>query len=113
MDQELPVFTSALSYEAVTVSSTSKALTLTKYRAVSAGGQTHMNARIAFITLDGAIETNVIRWTVDGTAPVASTTGHVLQPGQTLVIRGFGNIVNFRAIRDLSTDCKLQVTYFV
>ena len=106
---ELPVFDNTIAFETLTVSSTSKALTAAKYR--NAGEGNFKDARVALITIDGTAGTNDIRFTTDGTAPVAATTGHLAQAKKPLVIRGFGNITNFRAIRE-SSDATIHVSYY-
>jgi hypothetical protein len=113
-------FGNTFAFETLTVSSTAggKALTSTKYSTKTvpnsqANAAIGRNAKIAIITLDGAAGTNDIRWTTDGTAPVATTTGHLYQSksAEPLVIYGMSNIVNFRAIREGGADGVIQVTY--
>ncbi len=113
--QSIPVFTQAIGRETKTVDNTAGGvgLTATVYKDKDGGGQFKQDARIAFITIDGDIETNDIRWTVDGTAPVAGTTGHLAQAGDVIELKGFGNITKFRAIREGASSGTLQVTYFI
>jgi hypothetical protein len=42
-------------------------------------------------------------------APVAATTGFLIQPGQTITITG--TLKNFRAIRETATSASLRVQY--
>ena len=60
----------------------------------------------AFCTL----ETGPVRFTLDGTAPT-TTTGHLMNIGDTLTIRNAFDIQNFRAIRTTATSGELFVTY--
>ena len=84
-------------YEAVTVAGTSKALT--------AG--TYSTRRYALIT----VETAPIRFTLDGTPPVAATTGHLVYAGDQIELDSNEDITSFRAIRETATSATLQVTY--
>lgn len=56
------------------------------------------------------LETGPIRFTLDGTAPT-TTTGHLMNAGDTLTIRNAFDIQNFRAIRTTATSGELFVTY--
>jgi hypothetical protein len=87
-------------YESVTVSSASKALTAGTYGA---------GVKKALITC----ETNSIRFTLDGVqVPTSAGVGHLLYPGQPLVLENRYQIVKFRAVRASATDATLKVTYF-
>ena len=94
----IPGYGEVIGYEALTATGTKAALTATKYikqADVAAGHmQRPMTARVAVISLSVAN----IRWTSDGTAPVAATTGHTLIAGQTLILEGAGKIAKFQFI---------------
>lgn len=51
-----------------------------------------------------------VRFTIDGTAPVADTTGVRLAQDDSVEVWGTGALVNFRAIDDGGT-AKLEVVY--
>lgn len=109
-------FSSAFGNEKVTIDATAGGIGLTAatYRTVEGLGATPRSAQNAFITLDGTAGTNDIRYTVDGTAPVATSRGHLFKAGSSepLIVKGFGNIVKFRAIREGGASGVIQVTYF-
>lgn len=104
-----------IGYETVTVSNTAKQLTEAKFTNYSLTGlavptdQALANARCAFITVEA---TNGLRYTFDGTDPVAATTGHLLAGGGSLAIYGYTNIKNLKMIRDGGSDAAIQVSYF-
>ena len=56
------------------------------------------------------VETATCRYRFDGTAPT-STVGHLLVPTQSLVLEGYSQMNNFKAIRTGDTSAKIQVTY--
>ena len=66
-----------------------------------------MNAHRAVITCEG----DQIRFRYDGTAPT-STVGHILNPGDKLILEGRSNILSFRAIRSsaATADATLAIT---
>ncbi len=55
------------------------------------------------------LETGQIRYTMDGTAPNATTIGHILDVGQPLILT-HGDIQNFKAIRTGSNSGTLIIT---
>lgn len=83
-----------LSHEALAVSST--AVSLVNGDAAS----------YALVTVDS----NTIRFRIDGVDPTAST-GHALAAGGTLELIDREQVRRFRAIRE-SADATLRVTYF-
>lgn len=103
---ELPTFDNTIGFETLTVAGTVGTLSASEYI------DGFKDARAALITLDGTAGTNDIRFTTDGTDPVATTTGHKLVAGKTLIIRGFGNISKFKAIREGGTSGVIQVSYY-
>lgn len=60
----------------------------------------------AFIT----VETNAVRFTVDGTLPTASV-GHLLSPGDTLDLESKDEVNEFQVIRQGAADATLFVTF--
>jgi len=82
-------------YESLTVSSTAVALTEAKAQL----------AQEAIVS----VETDQVRYRLDGTAPTSSE-GHLLEAGDYLVLRGYGQVNSFQAIR-VTTDATLRVTY--
>ena len=85
----------ASSYEAITVSSTAIGLT------------PPTNADSAFIS----IETDAIRYTVDGTTPTAAI-GHPKAAATELNLESKKELTAFQAIR-VTNDASLKVTYFM
>jgi len=57
------------------------------------------------------VETAPVRYLCGGGAPVAGTTGILLNPGDELELDSNEDIASFRAIRETSTNGKLQVIY--
>ena len=92
IDQE-----TAFSFQTLTVSTTAVSLTATV-------GQ--LNSHRAIITVEDA----PIRFRYDGTAPTSSV-GHVLYPGDKLILEGRANISQFRAIRSGNVDATLSISH--
>jgi len=88
--------------ETLTVANSVQVLTASKYKDSNTSG----GATDAFITL----ETAQIRYYYDGTTPT-STTGHILDVGGTLVLRGQNQMSQFKCIRTGSTSGVITVTY--
>ena len=105
---EIPVFGNTLAYEKINADGTVKTLTSANYRNVG-----RIDARAALVTIDGdAAEPDGIRWTTDGTDPVATTTGHFQPAASALVIRGFSNIARFKFTRESGNSIDIHITYF-
>ena len=60
----------------------------------------------AFLTF----ETAQCRVRLDGTSPT-STVGHLYNPTQSLLLEGYSQLNNFKAIRTGDNSAKIQVTY--
>lgn len=108
--------------ETLTVSNTVKTLTSAVYNSAVHGGNQNGNfglkATGAIITIDTA---GGIRFTTDGTAPVAGTTGQLAANSGTITapagpnvitLESYQAIVAFKAIRDAAADIQIQVEYF-
>lgn len=91
----------AYNQERVTVAATSIGLTASTIEPSGA-----IPARQVVVT----IETAQVRCLWDGTAPT-STTGHVFDPTDTILVEGLPNIKNLRCIRTGATSGVLQVTF--
>jgi hypothetical protein len=65
------------------------------------------NAHIASVT----VETDSIRFWVDGTNPTSSV-GHEIAADAGFLVCGLNSIINFRAIRSGAGDATLRVSYF-
>lgn len=89
-------------FEQITVSTTEKTLTASKYKESSTIGGAHC----ALVTNSGAS----IRYTYDGTTPT-STVGHLLPDGGNIVLTGQNQMASFQAIRAGSTDSVITITY--
>jgi hypothetical protein len=57
-----------------------------------------------------SVESARCRYRIDGTDPT-DTVGHILDPMDTLILEGYSQLNNFRAIRTGATSGTLQVTY--
>ena len=106
---EIPTERSAMGFEEISVDATAIGFTQAEWR--SAPGLNARSAYVAVVTLTGTAGTNDIRWTVDGTTPTG-TLGHILVAGDSLIIKGTGNITKFRAIKDGATAGTISVSYF-
>ena len=88
--------------ETLTVANSVQVLTPTKYKdSATSGGSTD-----AFITL----EQGQIRYFYDGTTPT-STTGHILDIGGSLILRGQNQMEQFKCIRTGTTSGVITITY--
>ena len=100
-------YADAYDYEAITVSNTAIGLTATKVRpSAAANTPAHGGAFEVFIS----VETNAIRYRIDGTDPTASE-GHPLAAGDKLTVTGHNNIRRLKMIRQ-SADAAVKVTFF-
>ena len=91
-------------YEELTITNAS-AVGFTSSKLEPTGGD---KARVAYCRLDPG--TGPIRVRMDGTDPT-TTVGMQVQSGETLTIRGSGNLKRFRAIATSATIVKLCVHY--
>jgi hypothetical protein len=101
------------SYESLTSTTAVKTLTATKYRVVSVLGSGSPAHTVATVIAEEAlvtVETNSIRWTVDGTTP-STTVGHLAAAGDVIDLEGFDAIRKFQFTR-ASADGAIHVTYF-
>jgi len=89
----------AFAYEDITVD------TAIGFTAATIAPATFGPAHRAFVT----VETDQIRWTVDGTTPT-STKGHLAEVGDYIEIEGIANIKAFRAIK-VTNNATLRVSY--
>jgi len=97
----------AAKYESITIDGTTKTLTAINYKPTT-GPYNGMEASSVLIT----VETKPIRFTVDGTTPVAATTGHLLQVGDTLHIEGFTDIKRAKFTEEAAGENgTIRVTY--
>lgn len=90
----------AFAYESITVTDSAKSLTSGTY---TDEGEA---ATRAFITAEDA----QMRYRYDGTTPTDSE-GHLLNPMDSLVLKGSSNIKNFKIIRKSTTNGTIRVTY--
>lgn len=102
--------------ETLTVSNSVKQLTASVFDGVTSNNQEwsqkgikRRKARVAKIYVDTA---NSIRWTKDGTAPVAATTGALGRQFDVIYLESYAEITHFKAIRDGGTDSSIQVEYY-
>lgn len=105
----------AVDFETITVSNVAIGVTASKLTSVltrnaNSGEQSYVEVR----RLDEAlftVETNPIRFRLDGTDPTAAI-GHLLNAGDSLVVTGFGNLSKLRFIRQGAADGTVQATYY-
>ena len=93
----LPLFYSPLGFQKLTVSSSAVGFTLPS-----------VVPTIRAVTV--TVETNSIRYRLDGTDPDTST-GHLLYDGDVFDITNVNSILAFKAIA-VSSDATIQITYF-
>mgnify|MGYP001594427290 CR=1 FL=1 len=94
----------ATAFEQITVSSTSVGLTTSNYDLTNAD----LSRRTKRVVC--SVESNAIRFRVDGTAPTASV-GYPVTAGQQIIIDKPNDIENFRSIRQ-SADATLSCIYW-
>lgn len=97
-------------FEKLTVSSVSVGLTSSKYNVTQSTDSlgNSIGRKIAkFATI--TVEADQIRYRLDGTAP-DSTTGHLLNVNDVLMLSSEDDIRNLRMIR-VTTDATIQVSY--
>lgn len=86
-------------FETITIASLAKGLTTSKL-------SSNPKPKKAFIT----IETARVRYRTDGTDPT-DTVGHIADPMDSIILEGYSQLNNFRAIRTGATSSTFQVTY--
>lgn len=91
-------------YEAITVN-TEVGFTAGKIRPTS-GKFKDQTCQAVFCTL----ETDDIRFTLDGSTTPSSTTGHRLYAGENLTLTNANDIANFKCIK-VTTNASLRVTF--
>lgn len=57
------------------------------------------------------VETASIRWTIDGTTPVAGGPGHLAAAGEVIELHTEAEVRGFRAIRETGTSAVLRCSY--
>ena len=96
-------------HEPITVSTVSIGFTAAKI--IVSDGQPNdpkrRFAKSAFVT----VESQPIRCRWDGGAPVGGSSGHLLNPGDSIEFTGEGTIKKVRFIRDGGVDATIRVTY--
>ena len=92
-------------YEAITVTNAAIGFSKAKISPTS-GLFSGMDCREVFCTL----ETDSVRFTIDGSTTPTDAIGHLLTSGQNLTLRSVNDIKNFRCIR-VTTDAALKVSY--
>jgi hypothetical protein len=103
----IPEFGEPFGYEQLTATPAVATLTAAKYKnSAKSTTERPLTARVCVIALSGAN----IRFTMDGTDPVAATTGHILAAGQTLIFKGAGKITKFKFVEESGTPV-LDILY--
>lgn len=93
----------SVDFETITVDNTSGGVSLTSSKV-----NTTPPRKKAFITAESA----QIRYRFDGTAPTASV-GHLMNPMDSLVLEGFFQMNNFKAIRVGANSGTIMVSYLI
>lgn len=102
-------YTPTMGMEKLTVSNSVKQLTFAKHTVQSSTApDSRKCAKSVLISVEGY----GIRFTTDGTAPVAATTGHPAEAGATFTVNGYQNIVALKMIRETGSDATVTATYF-
>ncbi len=102
----------AFAYEAITVSNTAIGVTAATAfpRLVTGTGGYAVSQDNGAEEAVFSVETDNVRYTLDGTVPTASV-GHLLLPNDILTLVGRDAIRKVKFIR-VTTDASLKVTYF-
>lgn len=100
----MPEYADPQQSEMITVSTAVKTLTSTKYQPNTGAPQVFFT----YISVNGAD----LRYTMDGTAPVGGSIGHILYDGDSIFINGKEAAMNFKCIRNAAVDVLLAATYF-
>lgn len=96
----------ATDFETITVSNVAIGFTASKILQNESGGFKRRCTKALF-----TVETNSIRFRMDGTAPTA-TVGHLMAAGDSFLVTGDVNIPNMKLIRQGGADGTVMVTYF-
>lgn len=98
--------------ETLTVTNAVKQLTQTLYdNTAGITSARNLQRKAGSVTIENT-SANALRYTEDGTTPVAATTGGLLAQGDVLELESYAAIVLFKAIREGASDAVLEVTYF-
>jgi hypothetical protein len=102
----MPDYPNPGTFEMITVSNAVKTITaaiITPVTGVCAGLQ-------PFYALI-SVSADAIRYTMDGTAPVAATTGHLMAAGDSMMVSGKQAMMKLKMIRETG-DALVAVTCF-
>jgi ACT domain-containing protein len=91
--------------EQITVSNAAKEFS-EAYKHPNTGVYKNQHCKEIFAT----VETDSIRYTVEGTTPT-NLIGHLVEKGQSITIKNVNAIQNFQMIR-VTSDASVTVTYF-
>lgn len=98
---------SPLEYESLTIAGTAVPFTTAKVAPTSSSsGYASTKAVLAHVS----VETDSIRYRIDGHDPTASE-GHLIPANTSFWVQGITSIENFRAIK-VTNNATLKVTYF-
>lgn len=106
--QQVGGFLTPYAFETITVSTVPIGFTASKIAPTASQLQRDLGKARAILV---SVEAQTIRYTFDGTTPVAATTGHQAFDKDGLTFNNLQSMLNFRAVRDAGVDAKLQVTY--
>jgi hypothetical protein len=109
----MPLFNqtkTAFTREKVTVDATVGGVSLTTatYEDHAAADAVKKSATGAKIT----VETQSIRYTEDGTAPVAAGAGTLATAGTQIILESYQAIKKFKAIRETGSSATIEVVYY-
>lgn len=98
--------------ETLTVSNSVKTLTASAYTYAASGAAS--GPQLGPKSATGAViqvQAQPIRFTLDGTNPVATTTGFLAAAGDQIYLNSQQELQSFKAIRDGGTDASCEVHY--
>jgi hypothetical protein len=96
-----------MDYEAITVSNTALPLTAGKLIQTGAAFAGMKQARKAMVS----VETDQVRFTIDGTNTPTAAVGHLLNNGDYLILNSIEELQRFLVIR-VTNDASVKVTYY-
>jgi hypothetical protein len=96
----------AFARERITVDNTVKTLTAATFNPEPE--QTSKQALLARVT----VEAQPLRYTEEGTDPVATTTGTLAAANDIIYLKGLGAIHKAKFTRDTATSSTIEVVYF-
>ena len=104
----MPDYPSPGTFGMMTISDTTLPITAALHTPTSASSQKYTGHQPFYALI---YTSAAMRYTLDGTAPVATTTGHLMAAGDTMMVYGKPAIMKMRMIRE-SGDAVVAITCF-